>query len=358
MKKYFVQLTVVAVILTGIFATCKKEDDKDKDNTNTSVTPPPGGEEPIDSSDYTVEEVQKMNTIKTMYANITKSFTGSYFITTPSITAPYAIGEVKNEILQSGIDAINLMRYIAGIPYDVVADAEYTNLCQHGAVLLAAVDQLTHYPSKPADMDQDFFDKGLKATSSSNIATAPLPYRSVLLYMDDSDPGNIDRVGHRRWILNPSMKKSGFGVVSDKRYSVMYSKDKSRGNVDYDYIAWPPAGVFPRELFDKNYAWSISVNTTKYGTPDINKVTVTLKHLNTGQIWTFSNTTPGSTERLHDYFNVETNGYGISNCIIFRPKMDNLFLYEPGDIFEVTVSGLTQDLTYKVKMFSVVQNPA
>jgi hypothetical protein len=303
----------------------------------------------------TITEEQKIEAIKTRYKSIPTSFTGGYFITTPTITPSYTTGQVKNEVLQTGIDAVNLVRYIAGVPDDIELDAEYTDLCQHGAVLLTAVDQLTHTPSKPANMEQAFFDKGYKGTSSSNLAydsQSNLPARSVFLYMDDSDAGNIDRLGHRRWVLNPSMKKTGFGVAATK-YGAMYSFDKSRSNVYYDYVAWPSPGVFPTNLFSNNHAWHISVNTQMYGTPDINKIGVTLKHTNSGKVWTFSNSTPSSTATRSTYFNVNKGGYGISNAIIFRPALESSFQYQKGDVFQVTVSGLDKDLSYTVKMFAI-----
>jgi hypothetical protein len=306
-------------------------------------------------SSSSVTEEQKINIIKSRYKSIQTSFSGGYFITVPTTTPSYTAGKVKDEVLQAGVDAVNLVRYIADIPDDVELDAEYTDLCQHGVVVLTAVDELTHTPLKPADMEPAFFDKGYQGTSHSNLALSTsnnLPSRTVFLYMDDSNAGNIDRVGHRRWVLNPTMKKTGFGVATTK-YGAMYSTDKSRGNVDYDYVAWPSPGAFPTNLFGYNIAWNISVNILKYGSPDINKIKVTLEHTNSGKVWTFSNSTPSSTSTGKAYFNVDKGGYGISNSIIFRPELESSFKYKDGDVFKVTVSGLEKDLSYTVKMFDM-----
>ena len=306
-------------------------------------------------SSSSVTEEQKRNIIKLRYKSIQTSFAGGYFITVPTTTPSYTAGQVKNEVLQAGVDAINLVRYIADIPDDVVLDAEYTDLCQHGVVVLTAVDQLTHYPSKPVDMEQAFFDKGYQGTSKSNASFFNLPSTTVLSltqYIGDSDPTNIDRLGHRRWVLNPPMKKTGFGVGATN-YGLMYSLDKSRGNVDYDYVAWPSPGVFPTNLFGYNIAWNISVNILKYGSPDINKIKITLEHTNSSKVWTFSKSTPSSTSAGKAYFNIDKGGYGISNSIIFRPELESSFKYKDGDVFKVTVSGLDKDLSYTVKMFNM-----
>ncbi|MCL2011399.1 MAG: hypothetical protein FWG75_01215 [Cystobacterineae bacterium] len=349
MKKYFVKLMLMALILTGIFPACKADvsainnaEDSTTDNANDNT----------DIFSFSEEEQQKINIIKARYSSIPTSFAGGYFITVPTTIPSYAIGEVKNEVLQAGIDAINLVRYIAGIPDDVELDAEYTELNQHGAVLLTAVDELTHYPEKPEDMDPEFYQKGYKAASSSNISTVNLPPTTIFRYMDDSASNNVERVGHRRWILNPPMKKSGFGIGAN-RYGLMYAFDRTRGVVDYDHIAWPSPGVFPTALITNNLPWSVSINAQKYGIPDINKTEVRLKHLNSGALWTFSKNTPSSTDRLSTYYNINLGGYGINNCIIFRPQLDDSFKYEEGDIFQVIISGLDKELSYTVKMFDM-----
>ena len=303
----------------------------------------------VPSNGFTAEELQKINTIKSKYASIQTNFSGGYFISLPS-TNPYTIGAVKNEVLQAGVDAVNLIRYIAGLPYDVELSAEYSDLCQHGAVLLTAIDKLDHTPSKPGDMSDEFFEKAYKATSSSNLSTVNVPSTTVFRYMDDNGANNLETVGHRRWILNPPMKKTGFGMGAT-RYGVMYAFDKSRsGTVDYDYITWPSPGVFPTEFVNYILPWSITVNAQKYGTPDVNKITVTVKNVNNGEIWTFSN---NSSATPNTYFGVNKGGYGINNCIIFRPDLSSSFKYQEGDVFEVTVSGLDKNLSYKIKMFSM-----
>ena len=334
LKKRLIFLMITPIVLAGAFVNCKA-DEKNPDIPD----------------EITSGEQQKIEVIKERYLRIPTSFAGGYFVKVPTVS-PYSAGEVKNEVLQAGIDAINLMRYIAGVPDDVELSAEYVDLNQHGAVLLSALNQLTHSPSKPEDMSDEFYQKGRRGASSSNISTSNLPSATIFSYMDDSDPGNIDRVGHRRWILNPPMKKTGFGVGAN-RFGLMYAFDTSRGSVDYDYVAWPSPGVFPTELTNNNCAWSISVNAQKYGKPDINQVKVTMQHINNGKVWTFSNSTPRSTARQSVYFNVDTGGYGVSNCIIFRPALDNSFKYQEGDEFQVTISGLEKGISYTVKLFRI-----
>lgn len=60
--------------------------------------------------------------------------------------------------------------------------------------------------------------------------------------------------------------------------------------------------------------------------------------------WAFSE------KKADGYFNVENSNYGQKGCIIFRPE--NLS-YQPGDTFEVKITGLDQKVSYTVKFFSI-----
>ena len=141
------------------------------------------------------------------------------FLTEPSVVAPYATGSLTEEFMQTGLTYLNYVRFVAGLPEITLDDAMNLD-AQHGAVVLAAIDELTHYPSQPADMDDAFFQKGYAATSSSNISYRwgynPLGNlkNSILGCMNDnSSIGNLTTVGHRRWLLNPTLGKVGFGYA-------------------------------------------------------------------------------------------------------------------------------------------------
>ena len=132
----------------------------------------------------------------------------------PSTEAPYNPGKLSDRSTEAGFNALNQARYIAGIPADVEYDADYTARAQAGALLNAVNNKLDHYPDQPADMSDELYDLGYSGTSSSNLARGPVALaNSVILWMSDSDSSNISAVGHRRWILEPSLKKAGFGAV-------------------------------------------------------------------------------------------------------------------------------------------------
>ena len=155
-------------------------------------------------------------------------------------------------------------------------------------------------------------------------------------WMSDDDSGNIDRVGHRRWILNPEMGKTGFGMVGS--YSAMYCFDRS-GTGHQMNIFWPAQNM-PLEYFADNDPWSVSTGRQL----DKSKIKVTLTRIADKKTWTFS-----SKSNKSGYFNVNNDGYGLEGCIIFRP---NNIKYKPKDQFKVKISGLPDgNLEYDVTFF-------
>ena len=273
------------------------------------------------------------------------------FAVQPSVTAPYAPGEVSEALLQRTVDRLNALRAIAGVPA-VTLDADLCKSAQYGAVLLAASGVFGHYPPQPEDMDDEFYALGSAATASSNLSGGSRLLSTPDGFMDDSDPGNISRLGHRRWQLNPAMGKIGFGYAKGGSYGAYTAEkvfDRSGKGGDYEYIAWPASGAFPAELFPGSVAWSVTVDPDKYAEPAIDGLTVTLTRESDGKTWTFSSGTSDG------YYNVDTGGYGVPNCVIFRP--DGIEAYQGR--YTVAIDGLADrlgnpvDFAYEVDFFSL-----
>lgn len=291
-------------------------------------------------------------------------YAGDAFATLPSTTAPYGAGEVSGAALMAALNRLNLLRRLAGLN-SVTLDSGLTGRAQHGAVLLAAVEELTHFPDQPGDMPGDFYDQGLNATSSCNIymgANATLP-QAVDAFMDDSDGGNLPMLGHRRWMLSPTMGKTGLGFSPSGKttgsytynFATLWAFDRSGSGGDYDFIAWPASGVFPASLFHKDQAWSVTLNPDKYAIPRLENLTVTITRASDGFSWTLSGAHGYQPADQGAYLSLDQESYGVSNCIIFRPQLD-ASRYD--GVYTVTVaglqtpSGLTADFSYEVDFFT------
>ncbi|MBQ6164341.1 MAG: hypothetical protein IJK23_07700 [Clostridia bacterium] len=297
-----------------------------------------------------------INTLKAIPASTAQNL----YTTTPSAHAPYKAGEVSALTKQVTLQRLNLYRALAGLN-SVRYETEYEPYCQRGAVVMAAINQMTHYPSQPYDMDKDFYDVGYYGTSHSNIARLgtvepkldPL-LKCIDMWMADSDNNNIGALGHRRWFLNPGMGGTAFGSAqgpNDSIFTAAYSVDKSAPVGDYDLITWPPSGYVPSDdrIFDSSTAWSVTLCPNKYMKPD-GSVRVTITRESDGKKYAFAS--GGS----NGFFTIENSGYGVDNCIIFRP--DGLGVPKGRYTVEVsgikTVNGAAVTLKYAMEFFQTV----
>lgn len=288
------------------------------------------------------------------------------YVTEPSISAPYALGELSESFLNSGLTYLNYVRYVAHLPAVQLTD-EMNESAQYGAVVLASLDQFTHYPQKPDDMDEEFFQKGYAATTSSNIS-ARWGYNELESLQsavsgcmeDDSSLQNLTCVGHRRWLLNPVLRDVGFGyakVPGSWSYVVTKVFDHSGPGVDYDFISWPASGNFPTNLFGTTVPWSVTLNQSLYQKPSKDQVKITITRQSDGKTWSFDGNTAGAVDNQTAYLEVNNQGYGVANCIIFHPGANNIDTYE--GVFTVEVSGIfyrdgsAATIRYEVDFFDV-----
>lgn len=267
----------------------------------------------------------------------------------PVVSGDYSAGKLSDETLDSAVKMLNCVRYIAGISYNVKVTDSYNSLAQTATLVNYVNNILSHYPAKPADMDESLYELGVEGASSSNIARASwkgcsMNWTIVDSWMEDGDDYNIDRVGHRRWLINPKMKYTGFGAVSGNRgtYSAVYAFDTKNSKAAEYGVAWPAQNM-PVEYFGAGFPWSVSMGSTV----DISSVKVKLTRESDNKTWNFSSS------EADGYFNVNNDGYGQKGCIIFRPDTDED--YEAGDVYNVSITGLGdgKDVSYSVNFFEL-----
>jgi len=217
---------------------------------------------------------------------------------------------------QRGLNQLKAYRYLCYVPHEnLTLDDELNKYGEAAAQLCEKIGRIDHNPPNPG-LPKEQYDIAHKGVASSNLymsgAGRSFPMLdSITAYMDDSDPSNIDRLGHRRWCLNPAMLKTGLGRSGS--YMAMWSMDQSQKDVpDYDFVSFPPRGYLPTLFFKPTYAWSISLNPKKYLVPDASvqvKVFMLDKMFNkTGRPLTLGNS------------KVDLTRMGVPNCIIFRPN--------------------------------------
>lgn len=294
---------------------------------------------------------------------ISSAYASEVYNVPPSFS-PYSEGSVKYEVLSDALAELNYVRWLAGVPNNVTLNDEYTRRAQIAAVLLDANDILTHEPSKPADMDDEFYRSGYDAASHGNISVSKIlngPYvkgvitikDSIKMYMEDTDSHNVAATGHRRWLINPRLKQTGFGISTRRGYSVTYvieefpySRNGMLSPEDYekylDWLEWPIPDEFiawpsckhphPLSWFESKTAWSVTLNRNVFAKCNPDTVSVRLIRLNDGTVWNFGNAGDNG------YFEISPDNVAYDECLIFCP--DDIERYRNGETWSVEVWGL------------------
>ncbi len=259
----------------------------------------------------------------------------------------YHIAVLSDEAYDTAKGLINYYRRVAGLG-DITLSDDVNESAAYGALALAMNNSgLTHYPSQPKDMSSIDYNKAFAATTSSNLSSASgysekrIISVAVSGQIGDSDSSNIDTLGHRRWLLNPGVKTLGIGSANNNYnyytdIRVFGDGIQSESVNDYDFIAWPSSGANLTDTFPKDTPWSVTLNPKVYYTPT--DVSVEVKSLRYGTTWYFDNDTGYGTSSVDNYFNIEKSGYGVANCIIFRPAYKYIDMFK-GD-YIVTVSNV------------------
>ena len=236
-------------------------------------------------------------------------------------------------------------RALVGVPWQgMQLVPEWNVRCDAAAEVCRALGGLDHTPKKPEGFDDARFQLGYDGASHSNLAINGSLVGSVDSYMDDSDPSNIGRVGHRRWCINPAMRKTGFG--SAENYHAMWSFDESGGaQKGIEAVYYPPRGYTPVDLFSARRAFSVSIVRGK--TPKKDELKVSIRELDAEYL-------PSSGPLELDHCDVAGGGFGSSSCVVFRARGIRV---EPGARYLVEASfdgGKTNAHAYVVEFVDAV----
>lgn len=264
---------------------------------------------------------------------------------TPSVTSPYKAGTLNDSVYTEFLNAVNEIRFAAGLN-PVTLNENYNQAAQAASLVNAVNGFICHYPNQPSGMDKSLYDLGYYGASHSNLASGYNgPAATVYLgWIDDSDSSNIETLGHRRWILDPNMKQTGYGEVYN--FATMYAFDGANYSKRYTGVAWP-ARLMPMSMFWEDFVWSYSLGRELSDT-EIEALKVTIKDDHSGKQWVVS--------KDQGELYVNNGNYGLPGAIIFRP----VDFGDPGDgeSFTVTISGLQSgELSYNVEFFDAKDNP-
>ena len=266
--------------------------------------------------------------------------------TEPSLSEPYSPGVLSDETETSALNMLNQVRFIAGLHADVTLDENYSYLVSAASLLNCLNNQMSHYPSRPDVLAGAAYDKlysdGGTGARRGNLAYGYRNLNDTIIRGWCADDGQFE-VGHRRWILNPTMGKTGFGAAGI--HSTMYAHDTSGKGGEYN-VAWP-AQMMPVEYFSSEYPWSLSVGTSV----NANDVSVKMVRRSDNKTWNFKKVDSEDVILFDDIFYVNNGGYGtpgnISFQTLFNPEVRN------GAIYDITVTIGSREIRYSVSFFSL-----
>jgi hypothetical protein len=176
-------------------------------------------------------------------------------------------GQNSKEYNDATLMRINYYRVMAGLTPIAGFSDEFNQKAIKSSLIMEAKGSLDHYPTPSWPC---FSPEGKEAAGKSNLALEA-GAASIDSYIIDPGPGNYF-VGHRRWIFFPPLVTMGTGSTS-KANSLWVIGERSESNAKVPFVAWPPEGYVPVDLFlDSNYRWSFSVPNADFSKTKVSMI--------------------------------------------------------------------------------------
>ena len=302
--------------------------------------------------------------LRTAYREIADRRSGeSLYAEDPDPIGCTSVGSLTEAAQQEALDYLNFLRWIAGLN-PVTRSPLYSLRSQNAALLLAANDEISHSPDQPAQMDDALYESALLGTSQGNLAKFNWMRPEILLdgveyFARDDGSMNLTVLGHRRWLLNPAMAETGFGLAnaaSGMSYVVMYAVDEGGSSIPWDRVCWPAQGAFPVELMRSQIAWSVSLNDGIYDL-SVSTPVIELTEVVSGSRFAFDLASASG----DGFCYLSTEACGSGSCLIFRPDLSGAGLneYLQNQVWDVRIGGLVgvdgsdKSIEYRVEMVSL-----
>jgi hypothetical protein len=179
-------------------------------------------------------------------------------------------GVISSWTEQNALEVLNAIRALNGLP-QVTYDRTHAAEVQSAALVqFANEDYVGHYPEPD---DRCYSQLAYDGASSSNLSysfsnpkSISHPIADFIGWANDANNiGNIMGVGHRRWILHPSLPFAAYGNVFGFSSQKVFGFDlppKHDTSFKRDFVAFP-IGAFPYPLLqnvgEKAAPWSFHI---------------------------------------------------------------------------------------------------
>lgn len=237
-------------------------------------------------------------------------------------------GTTSDQFKIAVLDRVQWYRAMAGVDPRIRLDESSNRYAQAAALVMAANYDLSHEPDSSW---QCFSDEAYEGASHSNLHLGYFGPKAIDSYIEDDGSDNGE-VGHRRWILDPSLLTIGTGdTTTSNALWVINESERSNPLVREasGFVMWPPRGFVPRSTIHER--WSIS-----HPTANFSSVTVEVS-------------VSGRTYEVTDVLTSEAS-IGSSNAIVFEWQRPPSGTKEVTVVIrDIEVSGSMRDLSYVVK---------
>ena len=266
---------------------------------STTLSPPVNSTSstiPIDSLDFTSRFIDTNNEEAARLAWRTVNSRPLHRMNWTGSVQSCRAGKTDNLFKEDILYRVQWFRAMAGVNPKIVLNEESNRLAQEAALVMAAANDLSHTP----DSDWPCYSQAAyDGASESNLYLGLFGVPTVDGYIEDSGDNNYE-VGHRRWILDPTLFSIGTGDTRNSNALFLTNSEtdeKAEIREDNGFVMWPPRGYVPRsQIYDR---WSIS-----HQTADFSRAVVTVSH-------------NGKTRVFKDPHS-DSEGYGSMNSLVFN----------------------------------------
>jgi uncharacterized protein YkwD len=150
-------------------------------------------------------------------------------------------GTTSAAFRRAELDRTNAYRALAGVA-PVSENPTWSSQAQQTALMMAAQRRLSHDPAQPWAC---WSAGGRDTAGRSNLALGLVGGMAIDGYVADS---GAEGVGHRRWMLCPSVDQIGFGDVADANATKVFGETLTpfgASQAREQFVAWPYAGLYP-----------------------------------------------------------------------------------------------------------------
>jgi len=205
-----------------------------------------------------------------LQADVCKKWKDGHVVTTPGgFTAGVAqcdLGTFAAGAITDTLVRINMFRWMEGI--GDVADDPTKDANDQACALIQAWNNPSNFPNPhaPPASAVCYTATGATWSGQSNLAWGTSSPDAIDLYIEDPGAGNAGSLGHRRWVIHPTLGKVGIGFASGGnngyggRAQCLGVFDTSGAGPKPAWYAWPPPGYVPVEVtpgvLNQGWAWS------------------------------------------------------------------------------------------------------